>query len=304
MKAKIIELTDSRQEHIAFCSKDQTIPPKDDRSVYVRPLYFGLNAGMRSRIGLKRDGAGTLEVGDVPTSDAVVERVEGDGQLYFVQWCPWAEYVAVPKEALIPLPTKDPIPYLTILGHTGFTAWVSMELAKVRKNDHVVVSGAAGGVGNAVIQWAKLRGAKVTGMCSTSRLPRLESLLSIPCIDRTKASELPEHSVYHDGVGGVWLERAIDAIVPHGRIMICGNLSGKFPNNFSRIIHKNVLMQGFTVMSYTKWRQRFWQEGLELLDSGKLQILYEEHEGLDQIGEAFLTMGERPTIGRHIVKVR
>lgn len=292
-------------EKIAFRTEERPYPTKTEKEVLVRPLYLGMNAGMRSRIGRDRDGAGTLHEGDIPTSDAVVCLESGPekGRLFFLQWCPWAQIVAVSPEKLVPLPTDDPILYMTILGHTGFTGWVSMELAQLRHGDHVVVTGAAGGVGSSVIQWAQRKGVEVTALASTERIPLLEETFGISCVDRKKEKTLPTHTVFHDGVGGEWLGHAIDTISTHGRIMLCGNLSGAFPSNLSRMIHKDLTMRGFTVIDYAHWRQRFWKEGLEAYRAGELQLLYSLEEGWENLGQAFLEMGEKPHLGRSLVCV-
>lgn len=300
-----IEVSNTDPEHLSFSMVQRPLRPKADDAVYVRPLYFGLNAGMRSRIGRVRDGEGAIHCGDVPTSDAIVELLDESQQkqYYFVQWCPWGEIVPVAKDALLALPTQDPIPFLTILGHTGFTAWISMQLANVCSKDHVLVSGAAGGVGTAVVQWAKVAGAKVTGIASGIRCQVLASQYQIDCVDRNLKMRLPHHTVYHDGVGGKCLEAAIDAIADHGRIMLCGNLSGKPPENLSRCIHKNISLQGFTVVSYMGERERFWRKGLEHLYAGHISSDYHLSKGWEQMGDAFLQMGYGCDIGRSIVKV-
>jgi NADPH:quinone reductase-like Zn-dependent oxidoreductase len=53
---------------------------------------------------------------------------------------------------------------------SGISAYGAVNLAKVTKNQNVLVYGASGGVGQYVVQLAKMRGAKVTGVCSTRNL--------------------------------------------------------------------------------------------------------------------------------------
>lgn len=284
------------------------VPNPGEGEVLVALRYLGLNAGMASRIGKDRDGAGTLNPGDTPTSDAVVEVVESSdphlppGTLAFRQWSPWQQLSTCPASELTVLPDADPILFATVLGHVGLTAWVSLQLANIQPEDHLVVSSAAGGVGVALTQFALAKGARVSGIASGSRCDLVRDL-GADCLDREAPGglKLPAHTVFHDAVGGELADQAIDAIEPGGRIIVAGCLSGKSPANYNRIIHKDLTIRGYTVMNHLHQRQAFWKQGLAWVDEGVVRPVFHATQRLENAGVAFCGMFTNAAPGRHIV---
>lgn len=317
MDVQRIVLKDTDCTPHSFIVEQSSLRPPRPTECLVRPLYFGLNAGMRSRIGKDRDGAGTLHVGDTPTSDALVEVIEHDTEslhhsspttkLALVQWCPWSTHALIDKTKLIELPSStqdlDPSWYLGFLGHTGFTAWLSLHLSKANSADHIIVSGAAGGVGSSLIQWAKAKGIQVSGLASHARAQSVQATLEVSCIDRDNSTQLPDHSIYHDGAGGYWLEQSINAIKQGGTIMTCGALSQEAPKNFSRIIHKDIHLIGYSVINHERLRQQFWREGIPLVKKGSIKPCLHKTEGLESMGQAFCSLSHSVEPGRSIVSM-
>jgi NADPH:quinone reductase-like Zn-dependent oxidoreductase len=72
-----------------------------------------------------------------------------------------AEYVSVPAELLSPAPHSIPLPDAAALTSGGLTAWQTVERARVRAGQRVLVNGAGGGVGAFVVQLAARTGATV-----------------------------------------------------------------------------------------------------------------------------------------------
>lgn len=306
-----IKLASTDLSPTAFEATQVAVPSPGPGEAVVALRYLGLNAGMASRIGRDRDGAGTLNPGDTPTSDAVVEVIDaGDtslavGTWAFRQWSPWQQVACCPASDLTPLPDADPLLFATILGHTGLTAWTSLHLAGVTAADHVVVSAAAGGVGVALTQFALALGARVTGIASGERCEAVRAL-GADCLDRKAPGglTLPSHTVFHDAVGGPLLESAIDAIDEGGRIIIAGALAGQAPANYTRLIHKDLLLRGYTVMNHLDLRTDFWEQGLAWVREGQVRPLFHARVGLENAGEAFCALFADAAPGRHIVDCR
>ena len=88
----------------------------------------------------------------------------------------WENYTLAEGEGVRKL-TADgaPLPYyLSILGVTGLTAYVGLfDISKLQTGDNVFVSAAAGAVGSAVGQIAKLKGCRVVGTAGFRRKDRL-----------------------------------------------------------------------------------------------------------------------------------
>lgn len=306
-KVRTVVLKDTQLNENSFEVVEENLKEESGK-VLVEVLYFGLNAGMKSRIGKERDGAGTLNAGDIPTSDAVVRVIDKNskyfGKIALIQWCPWKNFCFVSEDDIIVLPDYDPVLFVTALGHTAFTAWVSLKLSGLKANEHILVSGASGGVGISLIQWAKLINAEISAISSGKRAKLIKEELDVRVIDRKKADSFPVHDVYHDGIGGEMLKKSIDSIRCGGRIIICGNLTGEFPHNLNRIIHKDIILRGFSVINHSSKREEFFKECLPAVLSGKVKPIYNETVGIENMGKAFINLSkDKDTIGRNIVKI-
>ena len=92
--------------------------------------------------------------------DAVGAMIGGGG---------YASQVVVPANVAIPLPPGVDASLAAALLVQGMTAFVTLDLAKVRPGANVLVSAAAGGVGAMAVQIAKLQGANVIGLASPGK---------------------------------------------------------------------------------------------------------------------------------------
>jgi NADPH:quinone reductase-like Zn-dependent oxidoreductase len=99
------------------------------------------------------------------------------------------------------------------------------DAAKVQPGQHVLVIGAAGGVGSFALQLAKLYGAVVTGVCSTAKVSLVDSLGADHTIDYTSeniADGNHQYDVIIDAAGSRPLRQLRKALAPHGRLVIVG----------------------------------------------------------------------------------
>ena len=151
---------------------------------------------------------------------------------------------------------------LGVLGMPGLTAFVGIEdIAGVTEGETVFVSGAAGAVGSAAAQLARLRGARVLGSAGTpEKVAWLEELGVDGAFDYRQTStrdalrELAPDGidVYFDNVGGETLEAAIGAMRLHGRVVACGSISRynatealPGPRNLFMVVTKRLPDRGF-----------------------------------------------------------
>lgn len=77
------------------------------------------------------------------------------------------------------MPSDNP-DYLALIGTSGLTAAVGLnEGGKLSKGETVLVTAAAGGLGQLAVQWAKIHGCHVIATCSSDK--KVEFLKSLNC---------------------------------------------------------------------------------------------------------------------------
>ncbi|MBC3185031.1 NADP-dependent oxidoreductase [Corynebacterium sp. zg-331] len=212
----------------------------------------------------------------------------------------------------------SPSAYLGILGITGMTAYAGLtRIGNLKPGETVFVSGAAGAVGSAAGQIARLLGAgTVIGSAggpekATLLTERYGFDVALDYKAAPIAQQLPDGiDVYFDNVGGDHLEAAIGAMNRFGRLVECGMISqynldepAPGPRTMTEIIKKSLRMEGFTLGDHLDIAPEFLGKVMPWLREGKL--VYEETvvEGLDNAVEAFLSMMRGGNKGKMVVKI-
>ncbi|MEV0090963.1 NADP-dependent oxidoreductase [Streptomyces sp. NPDC050738] len=213
--------------------------------VLVRNRHFLVFAGLMTLIKGEVEDAPLppLKPGDALFGPAVGEVVAtgpgvsgvatGDLVSHLVGW---REYAVVDADAvrLVPDGHPDPVAFLS----TASAAYGSLtRLARLRKGETVLVTGAAGGVGSLAGQVARLLGAgRVVGTTRTpAKAERLRAELGydavvVPGADlgRQLAEAAPEgYDVVIDNVGGAQLSAALVQARQGARVVVVGALSGQ-----------------------------------------------------------------------------
>jgi NADPH2:quinone reductase len=195
------------------------------------------------------DVAGTVAaVGEGVTTFDVGERVvtlsPGGGS--------FAERVAVPAEWTAPLPSAcDFVPAAT-LPVAGVTAAGILRLARTHAGDRVLVTGAAGGVGQFTLQLALQAKATVTGQAaSEERAAAVRATGAEALVHPGDGSPVDgEFDVVLDGIGGPMLGPLLAATAANGRVVVYGN-SADAESTFrvETFYGKGVTIYGFRVFT-------------------------------------------------------
>jgi NADPH:quinone reductase-like Zn-dependent oxidoreductase len=135
-----------------------------------------------------------------------------------------AEYVCVPQDGTI---TRAPVTMTfeqaVTLPFGGTTARAFLNQAAIKPGDTVLVNGASGAVGTAMVQLAKCLGAHVTGVTSGPNRELVTSLGADRVIDYTTDDFLAEDNQYDvvvDCVGNAPFERVESSIKPGGALLL------------------------------------------------------------------------------------
>lgn len=224
---------------------------------------------------------------------------------------------AVPEVPGMPLSLR-----LHILGMTGLTAYVGLTaIAGLAPGDTVFVSGAAGAVGTAVGQIAKLLGAgRVIGSAgSPEKVALLTEKYGYDAAFNYKDGPVREQlaalapegvDVFFDNVGGDHLEAALDVMNDGGRIALCGAITSynttervPGPDNMANIITRGLRLQGFTLANYLHLSPEFSEKMTRWFAEGR--IAYDETivDGIENTVDAFLDMMRGANTGKMLVRV-
>src|SRR2546423_6218134 len=155
-----------------FALEEAEIPEPEAGEVLVRALWVSLDPYQRGRMSEARSYAKHLELGDVITSQTLGEVAESrdprfkPGDLVVGQ-LGWQEYAVARAGTLqrVPEGLEPPSLALHVVGMTGLTAYIGLlDIGQPRPGDTVVVSAAAGAVGQVTGQLAKLAGCRAVGI--------------------------------------------------------------------------------------------------------------------------------------------
>ena len=148
-------------------------------------------------------------------------------------WGADAERVCVPEANAVEVPEDlDPAEVLGLV-FTHMTAYQLLHrTAKVKHGETVLVHGAAGRVGTAVLELGAVAGLRMYGTCSARDRAAVERLGAVAIDYRNedflaRARELPGKGldVVLDGLGGALSLRSFRALRPGGRLVIYGHSS-------------------------------------------------------------------------------
>jgi NADPH2:quinone reductase len=252
------------------------------------------------------------KLGDGVTGFRLGEAVVSGGRGGF------AEYAILPAAALRKKPERlsfgeaagYPVAYLT--------AYVALKrAADAQPGEWVLVHGAAGGVGLAAVDYAKVMGCKViAASASDEKLAIIEKEYDVDATVnvtkgfRERVKELTGGKgadVIYDPVGGDVFDESIRCIAFGGRILSIGFTSGRLP-----VLPVNIaLIKGFSVMGVRagEYGRQFPEKGREnneaiwkLAEDGLVKPRVDAEYPLDGWRDAFETLAQRKVVGKTIIR--
>jgi NADPH2:quinone reductase len=142
----------------------------------------------------------------------------------------YAEFVCLPQCELIPLPPGLDAAESVSLILNYVTAYQMLHRsAHVKSGQRVLIHGAAGGVGSALVQLGRLAGLRMYGTCSSSAASAVSELGAIPIdyknrdfVEETRRLTGNGVDVVFDGIGGTHMWRSRTALCPGGRVVVYG----------------------------------------------------------------------------------
>ena len=310
-----------------FEFKNSKVKDLDHNQVLVEVVYISIDAAnrawmqgrtYRSQI-LPGDVMGGYALGKViATNNNNFNRgdyVEGD--------LGWQNYAIRDAKELIKTSIKATENlHMSVLGITGKTAYFGLGLADLKKGETVLISAAAGAVGNVAGQIAKIKGCKVIGITSSDeKASWLKDVLGFDGVVNYKndnfikdlRSLCPEKvDVYFDNVGGPIFESVLFAMNNFGRIICCGAVSQydqASPQNGPRgvpglIVTKRLTLKGFIVMDFNEKEQEEAEKNLlNWINQNKIIPAEDIMNGLESTPMALIGLLNGDNKGKRLVKI-
>ena len=201
-----------------------------------------------------------------------------------------------------------------IPAHTAYHA--AIRRGRVADGETVVVLGAAGGLGSAIVQLCLAQGARVIAVVGGTDKVAFCEKLGAEAVDHGVGDFVADVraltggrgvDVIVDPVQGDMGVRARSLLVPDGRHVLCGHAGGLVPHDPHFYMYNHTLV-GATLGSYPRPEMRRIHAEtqsalLELLASGRYRPTVTRCVAFEDVPDALTDLAERRTTGRVVVRI-
>ena len=283
------------------------------RAVGVNPVDTYIRSGMYARKPSlpyvpHADIAGVVET----VGDGVTKVKPGDRVYAYMIDGGGAELARGEEWQVQRLPDRATFQQGAAMGVPYGTAWRALFLkAAARPGETVLVHGASGGVGTAAVQIARAHGMRVIGTAGTDEGLRLvreqgahevlnhrepDYLTKVPGLTGGRGP-----NVILEMLANVNLDRDLDILAPHGRILVIGN-RGRVEIDPRKLMGKDGRILGMTLFNTT--RDEFLEIHASLaagLENGTLTPVIGKELKLDQAAQAHVAVMEPGAFGKIVL---
>lgn len=301
--------------------------------VLVKALYLSLDPAMRGWMNEGKSYIAPVGLGEVMRAGGVGRVVAsnhpgfavGDavtGSLGVQEYCLIPEHeIRRSGLARIDLRIGRWTQWLNVLGMPGMTGYFGlMDIGQPKAGETVVVSGAAGAVGQTVGQLAKIKGCRVVGIAGGPAKCEwvVRELGFDACIDYKNGdvrAGLKEHcpqgvDIYFDNVGGEILDTVLTRINRKARIIICGAISQynnttpvAGPKNYLSLLVNRARMEGMVVFDYADRYPQAIAEMAGYLREGRMHSREDVVRGLENFPHTLLKLFNGENFGKLVLQV-
>ena len=304
--------------------------------VLVKTLYLSLDPAMRGWMNEGKSYIAPVEINAVMRAGGVGQVIASSNPAFAVgdyvnagldvqEYCLIAQE-NIKRSGLLKIdPGLGLTTWTNVLGMPGMTGYFGlMEVGMPKAGETVVVSGAAGAVGQTVGQIAKLKGCRVVGIAGGQAKCDwvVKELGFDACIDYKNSDVqkgvrvgLKEHcpngvDIYFDNVGGEILDMVLAKINRKARIIICGAISQynnttpvKGPANYLSLLVNRARMEGIVVFDYADRYHLGVAEIAGYLKAGTMKSKEDVVQGIENFPEALLKLFNGENFGKLVLQV-
>jgi NADPH-dependent curcumin reductase CurA len=304
-----------------------------DGGVLVKTLALSLDPAMRGWMNDARSYIPPVGIGEVMRAGGIGQVIASKNPDFavgdLVSCTPGIQsYCLIPageakRQGLFKIDTRlgTPNQWLNVLGMPGMTGYFGlMDVGMPKAGETVVVSGAAGAVGQTVGQLAKIKGCRVVGIAGGPAKCEwvVKELGFDACVDY-KAGNIKGDlkdacpkgiDIYFDNVGGEILDTVLTRINRKARIIICGAISQynntapvKGPANYLSLLVHRARMEGIVVFDYVERFPVAVRELAGYLKDGRMKSKEDVVVGLDTFPETLLKLFNGENFGKLVLQV-
>jgi len=312
-----------------FAIHETSVEPLATGQVLVRNEFLSVEPAMRGWIADRSNYSAPVPLGTTMRALAVGEIVEtrhpdwrsGD---VVTGWFGWQEWATIDASAILRRVIETDLPHslaLGVLGLNGVTALVGLTLVgEPKAGETIVVSTAAGSVGSAVGQIAKILGCRAVGIAGgPDKVAQCLKTFGYDAAIDYKTSGLAQAieaacpsgvNIYFDNTAGT----ISDAVHPHlavgARVVVCGTASVQTwdpwptgPRFARHILVKRARAQGFVVLDHLDR----WEASVTMLAdwvrTGRLHYEEDILDGIEACPDALAGLYRGENKGKRLIRL-
>ena len=315
-------------EHFDIVVSD--VPDLRDGQILVHNTYLSVEPAMRGWVSAVANYSEPVQIGEVMRSFAAGEVLQsahpdfkpGDKVMGMFGW---QEFAVVGAAAVSRKVKEDDLPLSLSLGVTGIngvTAYFGLlDVGQPKPGDTVVVSTAAGAVGSAVGQIAKIVGCRTIGIAGGSaKVAQCREMFGYDVAIDYKSGDVASAlamscpngiNVYFDNTGGAISDGVLRHLAVGARVVICGTASisswDPWPNGprpERHLLVKRARMQGFVIFDYAPRFDEALGRLAQWIRDGRLRYSEDVLDGIEHAPGAIAGIYRGENNGKRLIKIR
>jgi NADPH:quinone reductase-like Zn-dependent oxidoreductase len=213
----------------------------------------------------------------------------------------FAQFVTVPASEVFPVDCDWSDEELATIPCAYGTAENMLHRVQASPHDHVLVTGASGGVGSAAVQLAKRRGAHVTAICGESKVKQVRALGADVVIERSSdivgAIGSSTIDVVVDNVAGPGFPDMLKVLKRGGRYTSSGAIAGPIVN----LDMRDMYLKDISLIGCTAWDEPIFPDLISYIEAGEIRPLVAKVFPLHKIAEAQQEFMEKKHFGNFVL---
>jgi NADPH-dependent curcumin reductase len=316
-----------------FAVRSVPIPTPGDGEILVRNTWLSADPAMRGWIADKSTYWPRIEVGDTMRAFSAGEVLESRHPDYaagdtVMGIFGWQDYAAVDPARVMRKVKEPDLPLsvsLGVLGLNGLTAYFGLlDVCRPKEGETVVVSTAAGAVGSAVGQIAKLKGCRVVGITGGPEKVAqcldefdydaaldYKALSAEGALDAALQAACPDGiDCYFDNTSGPIHDAVLRNIRLHARIAICGTAAfhswdpwNEGPRPERHLLVKRATMQGFLTTDFAARYEEAVSDLVGWIRDGRLRFREHVLEGIESAPASIALLYGGENTGKLVIRL-